>query len=118
MSQLYPQTYGGFRLCPDNKSRQEVDKTITRDKNVQATVQEIRSVATQKLLQKKSEYNFANNIDSEGFEELVRSEYLTVNHLAVLAQHYNRVIIVMNTDPTQCMTTVHFPKEGMSSRRA
>jgi hypothetical protein len=109
MSQLYPQTYGGYRLCPDNKSQQEADRTITYDRNVQAVVNQIRSVAIQKLSQKRPA-GYTNTVEGESFQQLLHSEYLTVNHLAVLAQHYNRVIVVIN--PTQRMTIVYFPREG------
>jgi hypothetical protein len=111
MSQLYPQMYGGYRLSPTGKSQEEADRRITKDRNVEATVQEIRGVAIQKLSQ-KSPADYTNDIPEESFQELLHAEYLTVNYLAVLAQHYNRVIVVMNTDPTQRMTIVYFPKEG------
>jgi hypothetical protein len=111
MSQLYPQTYRGYRLCPDDKSQLEVDRTITYDRNVQATVQEIRGVAIQKLSQKRPA-DYTNTVEEESFNAMLHSEYLTANHLVVLAQHYNRVIVVINTHPTQHMTNVYFPKEG------
>jgi hypothetical protein len=84
MSQLYQQTYGGFRLCPDDKSDEEVYRTITRDKNVQATVQEIRSLAIQ-LLSQKRPAGYTNTVEEESFNAMLHSEYLTVNHLSVLA---------------------------------
>jgi TorA maturation chaperone TorD len=111
MSQLYPQTYGGFRLCPDNKSQQEVDRTITYDRNVQAVANQIRGVAIQKISQKKPA-DYTNTVEGESFNAMLHSEYLTVNHLPGLAQHYNRVIVVINTDQTPRMTSVYFPREG------
>jgi hypothetical protein len=111
MSQLYPQTYGGFRLCPDNKSQQEVDRTITYDRNVQAVANQIRGVAIQKLSQKRPA-DYTNTVEGESFPELLNAEYLTVNHLPGLAQHYSRVIVVIDTAPAHRMTTVYFPKEG------
>jgi hypothetical protein len=111
MSQLYPQTYGGYRLSATGKSQEEADRTITKDRNVQAVVKEIRGVVIQKLSQKWPA-DYTNTVEEESFQQLLHSEYLTVNHLAVLAQHCNRVIVVIKTDPTQRMTIVYFPKEG------
>jgi hypothetical protein len=105
MSQLYPQTYGGYRLSPDNKSPEEAYRTIT-----------IRGVVIQKLSQNRPA-DYTHTVGEELFDKLLNSEFLTVNHLAVLAQHYNRVIIVINTDQTQCMTSVYSPKTGMRSIR-
>jgi hypothetical protein len=102
-------------LCPDNKSQQEIDRTITYDKNVQATVQQIRGVAILLLSQKRSA-DYTNTVQEESFNAMLYSKYLTVNHLAVLAQHYKRVIVVINTDLTQRMTTVYFPERGMNSQ--
>jgi hypothetical protein len=111
MSHLYWQTYGGYRLCPNNKSQQEINRTITYDKNVQAVVNQIKCVSIQKLSQKRPA-DYTNTVEEDSFPQLLYSEYLTVNHLSVLTQHYNRVIVVINTHPTQRMTTVYFPKEG------
>jgi hypothetical protein len=111
MSQLYPQTYSGYRLCPDNKSQQEVDRTITYDRNVQAVANQIRGVAIQKLSQNRPA-DYTITVEGESFPELLNAEYLTVNHLPGLAQHYNRVIVVIDTAPTHRMTTVYFPREG------
>jgi hypothetical protein len=111
MSQLYLQTYGGYRLRADNKTDDEAKRTITYDKNVQAVVNQIRDVAVQKL-SKNRPADYTDDVGEEKFDELLNSEFLTVNHLAVLAQHYNRVIIVINTDLTQRMTSVYFPEEG------
>jgi TorA maturation chaperone TorD len=110
MSQLYPQTYGGYRLSPTNKTQAEAYRQITLDKDVQATVKEIRGVAIQKQ-SNKNPAHYGDGIE-ESFNQLLHSEYLTVNHLAVLAQHYSRVIVVINTDATQPMTSVYFPREG------
>jgi hypothetical protein len=117
MSQLYPQTYGGYRLCSDNKSDEEINRTITYDKNVQAVVNQIRGVAIQKLSQKRPA-DYTNTVEEESFNAMLHSEYLTVNHLPGLAQHYSRVIVVINTAPAHRMTSVYFPKErGMNSQR-
>jgi hypothetical protein len=83
---------------------------------VQAVVNQIRGVAIQKLSQNRPP-DYTDDVEEELFNDLLHSEYLTVNHLAVLAQHYNRVIVVINTDPTQRMTSVIFPKRGMRSMR-
>jgi hypothetical protein len=98
-SQLYPQTYGGYRLSPDNKSDEEINRTITNDRNVQAVVNQIKGVAIQKLSQKRPA-DYTNTVEEESFPELLHSEYLTINHIAVLAQHYSRVIVVINTHTT------------------
>jgi hypothetical protein len=111
MSQLYPQTYGGYRLSPDNKTPEQAYRTITYDRNVQAVVNQIRGVAIQKLSQNRPP-DYTDDVEEESFPQLLYSEYLTVNHLSVLAQHYNRVIVVINTDPTQRMTSVYSPQEG------
>jgi hypothetical protein len=47
INQLYPQTYGGYRLSADKKTSRETYKTISKDVNVQ--VKEIRNVAVLKL---------------------------------------------------------------------
>jgi hypothetical protein len=83
MSQLYPQTYGVYRLCPDNKSQEVINRTITYERNVQATVLEIRGVAIQ-LLSQKRPAAYTSTVEEESFQRLLHSEYLTVNHLAVL----------------------------------
>jgi hypothetical protein len=53
ISQLYPQTYGGYRLSSDGKLYEEMNRTITQYKNVQAKVNEIRNVAKTELYKKK-----------------------------------------------------------------
>jgi hypothetical protein len=53
MSQLYPETFGGYRLSPTGKTEEEADRRITKDKNVQAKVQEIRNIAIKKLSEKR-----------------------------------------------------------------
>jgi hypothetical protein len=99
MSQLYPETFCGYRLSSTTRSDEEATRRITNDKNVQAKIQEIRNIAIEKLSQKRPA-DYTDDVDGELFDELLHAEYLTVNHLAVLEQHYNRVIVVMNTDRT------------------
>jgi hypothetical protein len=88
MSQLYPQMYGGYRLSPIGKTEEEARRKITKDKDVQAVVNQIRSVAIEKL-RKKRPADYTDDIPEESFQQLLHAEFLTVNHLAVLAQHYN-----------------------------
>jgi hypothetical protein len=42
---------------------------------------------------------------------MVNDSYLTINHLQGIAYHYRRVIIIINTDPTQRMACIIFPIE-------
>jgi hypothetical protein len=51
-------------------------------------VNQIRGVAIEKLRKKRSP-EYTNTVEEESFNDLLHSEYLTVNHLAVLAQHYS-----------------------------
>jgi hypothetical protein len=60
-------------------------------------VQEIRGVAVQKLSQKNPGH-YGDGIE-ESFQELLHSKYLTINHLPGIAEHYNRVIVLINPDP-------------------
>jgi hypothetical protein len=42
---------------------------------------------------------------------MVNDSYLTINHLQGIAHHYRRVILIINTDSTQCMACIIFPDE-------
>jgi hypothetical protein len=42
---------------------------------------------------------------------MVDDSYLILNHLQGIAHHYRRVIIIINTDPTQRMVCIIFPEE-------
>jgi hypothetical protein len=43
---------------------------------------------------------------------MANEEYLTVNHLPCIADHYIGVIVLINTDQTQCITTIIFTSKG------
>jgi hypothetical protein len=42
---------------------------------------------------------------------MLNDSYLTINHLEGIAHHYRRVIIIINTDPTQRIACIIFPDE-------
>jgi hypothetical protein len=112
ISQLHPQTYGGYRLSPVGKSYEEMDRTITRDKNVQIKVNEISNVAKTELYKKNAvEYVRYKNDKLDDFDSMVNDSYLTINHLQGITHHYRRVIILINTDLTQRMACIIFPDE-------
>jgi hypothetical protein len=71
MSQLYPQTYCGCRLNPDRKSYEEMNRTITQDKNVQAKANEIRNDAKKELYKKNAKEHVRYNKDILEFDSMV-----------------------------------------------
>jgi hypothetical protein len=86
MSKLYPQTYGGYRLSPDGKSYEKMDRTITRDKNIPPKINEIKNVAETELYKKNAvEYVMYNNDILDDFDGVVNDFYLTINHLQGIA---------------------------------
>jgi hypothetical protein len=112
MSQLYPPTYGWYRLNPNGKSYEVLTKTVTQDKDVQAKVNEIRNVAKTELYKKNAkEYVRYNKDILDDFDSMVNDSYLTINHLQGIAYNYRRIIIIINTDPTQRMISIIFPDE-------
>jgi hypothetical protein len=76
-----------------------MDRTITRDKNVQAKVNEIRNAAKTELFKKNAvEYERYYNEILDDFDGMVNDSYLTINHLQGIAHHYRRVIVIIDTD--------------------
>jgi hypothetical protein len=99
-------------LGPYKKSYEETIRTITQDKNMQAKVNERRNVAKTELYKKNVvEYVRYNNDKLDDFDNMVNDSYLTINHLQGIAYHYRRVIMIINTDPTQRITCIIFRDE-------
>jgi hypothetical protein len=42
---------------------------------------------------------------------MINDTYLTINHLQGIAHHYRKIIIIINTDLTQCTACIIFPDE-------
>jgi hypothetical protein len=83
-------------------------RSISLNKNEKAKVDEIRKIAIEKLYENNPlDFRRYYNIE-ERFDDMADGKFLTVNNLPVLANHYNRVILLINPDPGQRMTSVFF----------
>jgi hypothetical protein len=74
-------------------------------------VNQISGVAIEKL-RKKLPVEGYTDVVGESFDQTLHSDYLTINHIPGIAQHYSRVIVVIDTAPASHMTAVYFPREG------
>jgi hypothetical protein len=89
-----------------------MNRIITQHKIVQVKVKEIRNAVKTELYKKNAvEYVRYNNDILDDFDNMVNDTYLTINHLQGITHNYRRVIIIINTDPTQCIACIIFPDE-------
>jgi hypothetical protein len=106
ISQLYPQTFGGYRLKPGRSPYEE----ITKNPEVMEKVEEIRKVADKSILNTDGVSDFGDEQESVG--DMAKHTWMSINHASWIAAHYNRVIVVINPAETSRMTAVFLPLPG------
>jgi hypothetical protein len=105
ISQLYPQTFGGYRLKPGCSPEQ----LISKNPEVQKKVREIRVVTVSSITNIENVFEFGDDEESVG--DMAEHTWMSINHAPGIAAHYNRVIVVINPGETSRMTKVFLPLE-------
>jgi hypothetical protein len=106
ISQLYPQSFGGYRLKPGRSPHE----SITKNPEVMKKVEEIRLVADRSILNAEDASAFSDGEESVG--DMAKHPWMSINHAPGIAAHYNRVIVVINPTETERMTSVFFSLPG------
>jgi hypothetical protein len=106
ISQLYPQTFGGYRLKPGRSPRE----SITKNPEVMKKVEEIRKVADTLILSIEGASEFGD--EEESVSVMAKHTWMSINHAPGITTYYNRVIVVINPSETSRMTKVFLPLQG------
>jgi hypothetical protein len=113
MSQLYPQTYGGYELSPDPSAYAPDHQRATYNPVVQNKVKEIRKIVVE-ALNKYNAWQFgADDPVEERFSDMQDDTFLSINHSPGIATHYNKVIVIINPTETERCTSVFFSSSRM-----
>jgi hypothetical protein len=107
ISQLYPQTFGGYILSPD---RSAFAPDHVRVMKAQEKVREIRQIANSSITNNEDAFWFGDK--EESVCQMSKHTWMGINHAAGIADHYNRVVVVINPDVGQRTTSVFFPLRG------
>jgi hypothetical protein len=103
ISQLYPQTFGGYRLRPNRSPYQ----LITNNPEVQEKVREIRKIANSSILNIEDASAFSSKEELVG--KMAKHTWMSIEHAPGIAVYYNRVIVVINPGVISRMTKVFLP---------
>jgi hypothetical protein len=104
ISQLYPQTFGEYVLCP---SPSGFTTNYLRVSKAREKVREIRQIANSSITNNEDASAFGDKTESVG--EMAKGTWMSIEHPPGITAHYNRVIVVINPGVTSHMTKVFLP---------
>jgi hypothetical protein len=104
ISQLYPQTFGGYVLCP---SPSAFSTDYVRASKAREKMREIRQIANSSITNNEDASAFGDEVESVG--DMEKHTWMSIEHAPRITAHYNRVIVVINPGVTSRMTKVFLP---------